>query len=438
MNNLIPTRVNPDYYYNKKKDSELDIFNEDDKDDKYNNEFKEPLKYTIKQKFISISSLDRDWYNNITGVNPFNYNVKIGDNGSFTLLNNIKNIVSLEIVKMILPNKNINIEYSKETFNLTDEPYFTVELSGFDNVNDGTNHQKNKATSIMSSITPIPKSTNEINYLEYKNINNSIKKFTNPISNLTNLEIKIKNQLDEYPLDLTDILNITNIYSSNDEDETLNLHNVINIKTTEYFNNQYKIGDVIKCQDYVFRDTSNEVVTTANDFNDFINRTKGHKIIDLKNSNYSYFTITQSGTTITQYKDANTHYNDRSFASGDTDSIIVYEDNTVAFATFSNTTTITSSYSKTITTPERIYLKSASQLLNYYNIIVISIPYTISTSAISLESWWSTLKSTSIIEEDASQTGDSGGKLINTHLQSHLFINVNYLEYENAITTQLA
>jgi hypothetical protein len=443
MNNLVPTRVNPDYYYSDKKISDLDLLELENED-----EIKEPIKYTVKQRFIAISSLDRDWYNNASSVNPFNYTVKIGDNGKFTLLNDIKNIVSLQISKMILPNKSINIEYSNNTFNLSNEPYFVVELDEFNNVTDGTNSHKNKATAIMNSLTPISNVVSELSHLEYKNINNSIKKFSNPVSNLNQITIKIKNQLEEDPMEINDILTIENIFSSdnntiddNDDDtdndpEPINLLNVLNVKTTTYFNNQYKIGDIIKCQGYVFRDTA---YAAATNFNDFINRSKGHRIIDLKNSEYSYFMVTQATTTttITQYKNGDTHYNDRNFTSGDTNKIIVYEDGTTAIATFSSTTALTSSIFKTITSPQRIYLKPAAGLVDYYNTIVISIPYTISTSNIVKETWWSTLKQTSTTDQNATASGDSGGKLINTHLQSHLFINVSYLEYENVVTSQL-
>ena len=431
MNNLVPTRVNPDYYYSDKKISDLDLLELENED-----EINEPIKYTVKQRFIAISSLDRDWYNNSTGVNPFNYTVKIGDNGKFTLLNDIKNIVSLQISKMTLPNKGINIDYSNYTFNLSNEPYFIVELDEFNNVTDGTNSHKNKATAIMNSLTPISKIVSELTHLEYKNINNSIKKFSNPVSNLNQITIKIKNQLEEDPMEINDILTIENIFSSKNQTEILNLLNVLNIKTTTYFNTQYHIGDIIKCQGYIFRDTAYDAATN---FNDFINRKKGHRIIDLKNSVYSYFMVTQATTTITQYRPSgtlDTHYNDRNFDTDDNNYIIVYEDGTTAIATHSNSTALTSSISKTITSPQRIYLKPTAGLVDYYNTIVISIPYTISTSSISPETWWTTLKNSSSTEEDVTASGDSG-KLINTHLQSHLFINVSYLEYENVVTSQL-
>ena len=57
-----------------------------------------------------------------------------------------------------------------------------------------------------------------------------------------------------------------------------------------------------------------------------------------------------------------------------------------------------------------------------------------------MESWYgdssgSLIEATSI--DDTSSTGDTGGKLINTNLQTHLFINVEYLEKSNLIKSEL-
>lgn len=435
MNNLVPTRVNPDYYYHDKKigDSHL-IFNSKLNDS--NNQ--EELKFVKKKKFIVISSLDRDWYNNSAETNPFNYTVKLADSGFFTLQDDLKNIVSIKIERMMLPNKSLYIEYSENKSTISNEPYLLVELKNISSPNDGTNSQKNNVFGIMNTNTAIAKN-GEVNYLEFKNANNSMKEFYNPISNITNFNVLIKNQLSRDPFTINDILTIDTIYSSGNESETLDILNKLFIKTTTLFNNQYQIGDILQIQGYTFRDTS---YSEATNFNNFINRSEGHKIIDLKNSNYSYHVITQSGTTITQYQSGNTDYNDRNFLNDSSsfdvdDKIIVYEDGTTAIATYASGTTLTSSISKTITSPEKIYIKPAAGLFDYYDTIAISIPYTISSSSIANETWWTSLKSKSSTEDNSSSSGDTGGKLINTYLQSHLFINVEYLEYENSVSSQL-
>ena len=293
MNNLVATRVNPDYYYNNKKMDDPIIF-DTNKSEKYQNE--EPKTLQTKNKFIVLSSLDRDWYNNST-ITPFNYTAKLGNDRTtcdLTTENDIKNIVSIKVIKLILPNKQITIDYSNSKTTISYNPFIIVNLNQNNTTNEGTSEIINKASGIMTSLNSISKVVSDIEYLEYKNINGAVKNYyNNPISNISQLEVEIKTQLNQNPIAINDVLGITTIYSSGS-----NLTEQLNIKTETVFNDQYQIGDIIKIQGYVYRDTN-----TWNDestlFNNYINRLEGHKIVDIKNSNLSYFTIAQSGTTIT-------------------------------------------------------------------------------------------------------------------------------------------
>jgi len=434
MNNLVSTRINPDYYYNDKRINDNLIL--EDEGEEENDILPIDRKLIVKQRYIVLSSLDRDWYNLDSSVTPFNYTAKLGMNNEndvniFTL-NNVKNVVSIAITKLLLPNKKLYVDYSSIQDSLSYKPYILIDINHGDYTNEGTNSTVNNAIAVMNPATPVSRTFCELNYLEYKNINGAVKNYyNNPVSNLSILNVKMETQLEQYPFDINDVLAIDSIYSSGTE-----LTEKINIRTTTYFSNQYQTGDIIKVKNYVYRDDSYDEAT---DFNSYINRDKGHKIIDIKNSNFAYFTITQSGTTITQQGSGNTDFNDRAFASGDTDKIIVYADGTTAIATYSSGTAITSNITKTITSAEKIYLKSATEVQHYNNILVISIPHTISTSTggIVEDSWWTSLKSKSSTEDDSAASGDSGGKLINTFLQSHLFINIGYLDHENVVSSQL-
>ena len=58
------------------------------------------------------------------------------------------------------------------------------------------------------------------------------------------------------------------------------------IQTSTYFPmEQYKIGDTIKLQNYVYRETG--VYTETIDFNNFMNRDSGHTIISINTSDPS-------------------------------------------------------------------------------------------------------------------------------------------------------
>jgi hypothetical protein len=435
MNNLVPTRINPDYYYNSKKIGDNIIF-EKDNEDNIDNQQKT---LQTKQKFIVLSSLDRDWYSNSI-INPFNYSVKLGNDRTTNDLateNDIKNIVGIQVTKLILPNKKITIDYSNNKSTISYDPFIIVNLNQNNTTNEGTSEIINKASGIMIPLTPISKLVSDISYLEYKNINGAIKKYyNNPISNISQLEIEIKTQLNKNPIDINDVLGISTIYSTG-----TNLTEQLNIKTSTLFNDQYNIGDMIKIEGYIYRDTSIHT-TESTLFNNYINREKGHKIVDIKNSNFSYFTITQTGTTITQSYSGDTYYNDAAFVNGDINKLIVYEDGTIGkVASRTSGTVIESNITKTITSPQRIYLKLAAgtQVSQYAETIIISIPHSISTSdgTIIEDSLWTNLKSKSDTEDDNTASGDSGGKLINTNLQSYIFINVDYLDYENSVSSQL-
>jgi hypothetical protein len=440
MNNLVPTRVNPDYYYNDKRINDELILNDDvDANNEDNNILSLEKKFIVKQRYIILSSLDRDWYNLDSSVTPFNYTAKLGmenDNevNIFTS-NTVKNVVSLAATKLLLPNKKLFVDYSLLQDSLSYKPYILIDINEGDYTNEGTNSTVNNAIAVMNSATPVSRTFCELNYLEYKNINGAVKNYyNNPVSNLSILNIQMKTQLNQFPFEINDVLSIDSIYSSG-----TNLNEKLNIRTSTFFSNQYQTGDIIKVKNYVYRDDG---YNEANDFNSYINREKGHKIIDIKNSNYAYFTITQSGTTITQHNNGDTDFNDRSFASGDagdTDKIVVYADGSTATVTHSSGTVLASSITKTITSPEKIYLKSATEVQHYNNILVISIPHTISTNTGTIveESWWTSLKSKSSTEDDSAASGDSGGKLINTFLQSHLFLSIGYLDHENVVSSQL-
>ena len=316
---------------------------------------KEELVNTKKKTFFAISSLDRDWYN--TSETPFNFKVKFNDMDNCNYINipnNIKNIVSIRLERAILPNKNLNITYTTNKISLDNYPFILVEVGNINNVIDGTNNMFGNSLGIMNSITPISKSYNENRYLEFKNINYSIKEYyDNPISSFSNFDVKIKNQQGNDIIEIQDVLTIDKIYA-NDNDDVTQTDDYLKIKTTEYFGSEYQIGDVIIIKNYIFRDTE-EYTINSTLFNSFINRKEGHKIIAL------------------------------------------------------------SSF-------------SGSPLSHYNNQIAISIPHTISKTSGTLvvDSWYgdstgSLIESTTI--DSSSSDSDTSGKLINTNLQTNLFIN---------------
>lgn len=314
-----------------------------------------------KKVFIAISSLDRDWYN--LSETPYIFKVKFNDLGNSTytnITNNIKNIVSIKLEKSIVPNKNLNITYTSTSNTLDNYPFIIVDVGNINDVIYGSNDNLSSSLAIMSAITPLLKAASENRYLEFKNLNHSIKEYyDNPISSLSDLEIKIKNQQGNNLTDIQDVLTIDTIYNAGSGTSEF-----LKIKTTTYFGSEYQLGDIIIIKNYVYRET--DTYSEGEDFNTFINRTEGHKIIALNAS-------------------------------------------------------------------------SGSSLSHYNNLISISIPHSVSTSTgeLSLDSWYTSLKTKSATDDDSSSSGDTGGKLINTNLQTNLFINIEYLEKNNLIKSEL-
>ena len=314
-----------------------------------------------KKVFIAISSLDRDWYN--LSETPFIFKVKFNDLGNSTytnITNNIKNIVSIKLEKSIIPNKNLNITYTSTSNTLDNYPFIIVDVGDINDVIYGSNDNLSSSLAVMSAITPILKASSENRYLEFKNLNNSIKEYyDNPIASLSDLEIKIKNHQGNNLTDIQDVLTIDTIYNSGSDTSEF-----LKIKTTTYFGSEYQVGDIIIIKKYVYRET--DTYSEATNFNNFINRTEGHKIISLTSS-------------------------------------------------------------------------SGSSLSHYNNLISISIPHSVSTSTgeLVLDNWYTSLKTKSATDDDSSSSGDTEGKLINTNLQTNLFINIEYLEKNNLIKSEL-
>ena len=177
MNNFVATRVNPDYYYNDKRIDDDLIYDGDENDNDLNENNKDIIelgtKLQVKQKYLVLSSLDRDWYNSASDINPFNYKAKIGtgndDDINIYTMNIIKNIVSIAITKLLLPNKKMIIAYSNQIEYISHHPYIMVDINHGSNTNDGTNININNAVGILNTITPTNKLFSEVNYLEYKN-----------------------------------------------------------------------------------------------------------------------------------------------------------------------------------------------------------------------------------------------------------------------------
>lgn len=246
--------------------------------------------YQTKFHSITVSSLDRDWYNR-TDETPYSFNIKLGSGleNSFSYINiEPKNVISIGVDKLLINNTKIGINYSNASVDMTQYPYLLVSLDNIDHITYGSNKNLDNAIGVMSPQIPLTTSSNTTNYVEFKNILGKTKEmYDNPMASLSRLDISIKTPLGANPNNINDVLNIKCITYQEATNDDLSTEYLV-VQTSDYFyEEQYKSGDVIKFQNYLYRDTG--TYFEATNFNNFINRETGHRIITTSTSDSDKF-----------------------------------------------------------------------------------------------------------------------------------------------------
>ena len=208
--------------------------------------------------------------------------IELGQKG-LSLYNSFKNIVSIELVSALMPSVQRQIEYSstlKES--CIDESYYIMEIDEISDVMDGTSKDLKNAFAILTPVIRIYDiSGSSSKSVEYKSSGLWHKRFTpSPLSSLTNLTIKLKKPSGALMKNINDTVDIkfTYQYQSNLTDPRTE---VLIIETNQYFSEtEYKPTDTIIIRNY--KHYSNDSKT--NDFNDWMNRQSGHKILAISSS----------------------------------------------------------------------------------------------------------------------------------------------------------
>jgi hypothetical protein len=189
----------------------------------------------------------------------------------------------------MFPSVQRQIDYHPTLMNNTvDETFYTMEIEEINDFINGTSKELKNAFAILTPMIRIYDIVNTSGKsIEYKPIGFWSKVFTPaPLSSLTNLTIKIKNPSGTVLENMNDILDVKFIYqyqSDPADDRT----NILVIETMQYFSEvEYKPTDTILFRNYSYRNPS---ATNVQQFNDFINRQKGHKILQLTNDDPSKF-----------------------------------------------------------------------------------------------------------------------------------------------------
>lgn len=282
-------------------------------------------KYIEKVHYININSVDRNWADNTTETR-YNFQVKFNQNqdyqGSATISNMYRNIISVELVSAVMPmDAYIDPFDTRIYMGLSRYPYLLLRIEELDNVFKGTNNWVDKAFSTMifdkvfftntlstdyisGSGTSIVQSTPKQGFageylrgfMKYNPAYFEKKKFyNNPLANLNRMSIDITDPRGNFVNVQKDVLDITAISFTGNvalvtgtelvptyawPRSTQGSYSYVKIETTSYFSNRlFRIGDRIIINNFEF--SAGHAGTNDGRFLDFINRPQGHVIINL-------------------------------------------------------------------------------------------------------------------------------------------------------------
>jgi hypothetical protein len=243
--------------------------------------------FKIKNHIVVINSLDRNWVN-YPNETPYNYLVKLGGSSRdqyLTVSQNYRNIISFSIDKIILPNRPcINTYSSNISPRLNDNAYITVSIKGINFSSYGTNKILNETIGIYTPLIPLPTNLSNISFLEYKNTSLQRKEYApSPEGIISTLDLSINTPNGSIASNLLDVLDIYSIFLTSSNTIPFTSSDTLTIQTNKFFNsNEFQTNDLIQVKNYEYHNMSYDESST---FNQWVNNTSGHYIIDIDKSN---------------------------------------------------------------------------------------------------------------------------------------------------------
>ena len=244
----------------------------------------------IKNHNIIINSIDRHWYS-YPNETPYNYLVKLGGSpkDQYSIVSHdYKNVVSISIDKIILPNRPCIHSYNSNVNpRLNDNAYLTLTVKGINYSSYGTNNTLNNTIGIYTSLIPIPVNFSEISYLEYKNTSVQKKEYNpTPEGYISALDLSITTPSGLSVSNTNDVLEIYSIFLNSTTSNiytNINISDSLIIQTNTYFNPiEFRKNDLINIKNYKYHNSSFDECSI---FNNWINSETGHYILDISKSN---------------------------------------------------------------------------------------------------------------------------------------------------------
>ena len=279
--------------------------------------FKE-RKYVNKENLIIINSADRDWYNN-SQDSRYQFHVKFQpetDSLDCGIQSIFRNIVTFELIRVLMPVENFIIPFDRRIFiDYKSLPYIVLNIDEIEGLYNGTNSNTNQAFAQLlwdkdhtsEVIVDAQQEGSDGTVAAHsKSYSRQFKRgfssmapmsfekktfYPTPLSSLNRLTMSLETPYGESILNHPDVLDILSVSLVNLEYPGLleisdangfpfkTSNDIIEIKTYTYFNNRvFKIGDMIQIKGFKF----NQSITDTNLSEAFINRDKGHFIINLE------------------------------------------------------------------------------------------------------------------------------------------------------------
>jgi len=281
--------MNSDFLYSTKySDSESEV-----------SDGEEIIRYKINKFQILIDTINREWINTYKSVFDFqvrfnpsdtsleNINtltlekesgstenmyktktelVKFSGSTALSIPMTIKNVYSLYLDKLVIPNRKFFLGEGNYV-SLLDLKYLSVEIEEFSNVNFGTSDTLNRSFANMIPLSSIYSgNTGLMKFVELKNISVEEKVFKPvPLNCLNSLTIKIRDNLGNQLKFRNEQLTIKSVeYKAVDDKKYLK------ITTDEYFSQlEYQEGDRV-----IF----NNITSDHSILKEFLEKEQGHKI----------------------------------------------------------------------------------------------------------------------------------------------------------------
>ena len=195
-----------------------------------------------------------------------------------SVINEYKNIVYLIVLNAIFPSRNRKITYTTTNTTILHNSYINLTVDEINNIQRGTNSHLDSSIAILVPFSPIPDSSQQIKFVEFKNINQTKKHFSIPLSSLNKLTFKCRDNLGQIIQNVNDTLEIKYAYYNQSDGSDATTEFVV-IQTTKYFSaSEFVAGDKILIKNYTYRNQDND---QAGDFEKFMNREQGHYIISI-------------------------------------------------------------------------------------------------------------------------------------------------------------